>query len=91
MLGDPLGDLGKSRLEILWALGTEAMTVYTERYLARNPKLDATALPFWDLWGALRLPHFASFATDAERIPMMRAQYDRFVASAIRGLDALQK
>ena len=42
MLGDPLGDLSKSRLEILWALGTEAMTVYTERYLARNPKLDAT-------------------------------------------------
>lgn len=91
MLGDPLGDLSKSRLEILWALETEAMTVYTEHYLARNPKLDATCLPFWDLWGALRLGHFASFATDADRIPMMRAEYDCFVAGAIRGLDALQK
>ena len=57
MLGDPLADLGKSRLEMLWALGEAAMRGYTAAYLALNPQLDASALPFWDLWGAARLPH----------------------------------
>ena len=37
MLGDPLADLGKSRLEMLWALGPAAMAHYTAQYLALNP------------------------------------------------------
>ena len=49
MLGDPLADLGKSRLEMLWALGAAAMNDYTEAYLDLSPGLDASALPFWDL------------------------------------------
>ncbi len=91
MLGDPLADLGKSRLEILWALGEEAMNAYTSYYLEQNVKLDSSALPFWDLWGAARLPHFATFATDAGKVAVMQEQYDRFVEGAIRALDAQQE
>ncbi|MYD09434.1 MAG: phosphotransferase [Chloroflexi bacterium] len=91
MLGDPLGDLGKSRLEMLWALGEAAMREYSDAYLALNPQLDAGALPFWDLWGAARLPHFASFAADAAKAADMRRQYERFVKSAIDALDAGQE
>lgn len=91
MIGDPLADLGKSRLEFLWALGDEAMALYSEYYLALNPALDASALPFWDLWGASRLQHYASFAPEPGRVPQMRAQYEAFVADAIRRLDAVKK
>lgn len=91
MLGDPLGDLGKSRLEMLWALGAAAMREYSETYLALNPQLNAGALPFWDLWGAARLSHFASFAADLDRFAVMRRQYERFVRAAIDALDAGQE
>ena len=91
MLGDPLGDLGKSRLEMLWSLGEAAMGDYTAHYLALNPQLDASMLPFWDLWGAARLPHFASFAGDAGRVAAMRRQYNRFVEAAISALEARQE
>jgi len=89
MLGDPLADLGKSRLEVLWALGPEALNDYTAAYLALNQNLNATALPFWDLWGAFRLSHFPSFAPAPDLIPRMRAQYEAFVADAIGRLEAL--
>jgi len=86
MLGDPLADLGKSRLEMLWALGEQAMRDYSDAYLALNPQLDASALPFWDLWGAARLPHYASFASDPSRVAVMRRQVDSFVQAAIDAL-----
>ena len=89
MIGDPLADLGKSRLEILWALGGEAMALYSEYYLALNSGLDASALPFWDLWGASRLQHYASFASDGGPVPQMRAQYETFVDDALSRLDAV--
>lgn len=91
MLGDPLGDLGKSRLEMLWALGEEAMQEYSAYYLALNPQLKASALPFWDLWGAARLPHFATFASDGGKVAAMRRQYDRFVQAAIDALAVRQE
>ncbi len=89
MLGDPLADLGKSRLEILWALGFDAMNAYTARYLQLNRKLNADALPFWDLWGASRLSHFASFVPEPNQFPRMKSQYDAFVSTAICRLEAL--
>ena len=91
MVGDPLADMGKSRLETLWALGEEAMAIYTAQYLSRNRGLDARALPFWDLWGASRLTHFASFATESQDIALMQKQFDRFVADAMRTLGALEE
>ena len=84
MLGDPLADLGKSRLEMLWALGEAAMEWFTAQYLRLNKGLEASALPFWDLWGALRLSHFASFAEDEDAGARMRSQYDGFVEAALR-------
>ncbi len=86
MLGDPLADLGKSRLEMLWALGEAAMADYTKAYLALNPQLNASALPFWDLWGAARLAHYASFASDPGRVAAMRRRYKSFVRAAIDAL-----
>lgn len=89
MLGDPLADLGKSRLEILWALGEEAMRLYTEHYFRLNPQLQPATLPFWDLWGAARLSHFPSFAAAPTQIPQMRAGYEAFIKEAIRRLDTI--
>lgn len=86
MLGDPLSDLGKSRLEILWALGSDAMQAYTDAYLAQMPHLDQTSLPFWDLWGAYRLADFAPWFDDKEKVQTMRNQFDWFVNSATRQL-----
>ena len=86
MLGDPLADLGKSRLELLWSLGEATMTRYTAAYLARSPALVTSALPFWDLWGALRLAHFPEFAADKQPVARMRRQYQRFCEAALRRL-----
>lgn len=91
MLGDPLGDLGKSRLEMLWALGEAAMDLYTKAYKARNPGLDYRSLPFWDLWGALRLAHFAKWSADNGRTARMGAQYEWFIARAIAALETAQE
>ncbi|MCY4537149.1 MAG: phosphotransferase [Chloroflexi bacterium] len=91
MQGDPLGDLGKSRLEMLWALGAEAMDAYTAGYEARNPGLDYSCLPFWDLWGALRLPHFANWSADADKTARMGAQYECFTRRAIAALESAQE
>ena len=91
MLGDPLGDVGKCRLETRWALGEEAMELFTASYFARSSQLDPGALPFWDLWGALRLPHFASWTDDKQRIRNMQSQYRAFVKAARHALQAAQK
>ena len=86
MFGDPLADLGKSRLELLWSLGEAAMERYTECYLRLNPNLDVSALPFWELYGASRLAHFDSFAPDAAAAERMHAQYEAFVEAALARL-----
>jgi aminoglycoside phosphotransferase (APT) family kinase protein len=52
-LGDPLIDLANGRLEILWALGAEAMENFTRQYQAANA-IDLSGLPYWDLRVALR-------------------------------------
>ncbi len=91
MLGDPLGDLGKSRLEMLWALGEAAVDLYTKAYKARNPGLDYSSLPFWDLWGALRLAHFAKWSADNDKVARMGAQYEWFIKRALAALETLQE
>ena len=86
MLGDALADLGKCRLELLWSMGAAAMASFTAAYLALRPNLDGRDLPFWDLWGALRLGHYPDFAPESASVPVMRAQYDDFVSAALRRL-----
>ncbi len=87
-LGDPLSDLGKCRLELLWALGAAAMAQFTACYLAQNSRLDAGALPFWDLWGAARLSHFASFTAN-DHLPRRRRLFRQFVVDAMAALRML--
>jgi aminoglycoside phosphotransferase (APT) family kinase protein len=91
MLGDPLGDLGKSRLEMIWTLDEDAMNTYTQHYQKLMPLIDFSYLPFWDLWGALRLASFADWFDDAEKVTKIQGLYDEFVDYAIRQLEALEK
>ena len=51
--GDPLCDLAKSRSEIAWIFGIEAMNSFT-RFYQSLMSLDETHLPYWDLCAALR-------------------------------------
>jgi aminoglycoside phosphotransferase (APT) family kinase protein len=62
-LGDPLADLGNSRLEILWAFGIDAMHSFTHHYQSIMTAVDYTDLPYWDLCAALRpASQFAEWA-----------------------------
>ncbi len=83
MQGDPLIDVGKSRLEFLWQFGEDKMQIYTDHYHSIMPHLDMTYLPFWDLWGAWRLRDFATWFEDTKKVQHMQKQYDRFVGEAI--------
>ena len=91
MLGDPLSDLGKSRLELMWIAGQDITDHYTELYVEQMPHLDMSYLPFWDLWGALRLADFASWFDDSAKIKHMQRIYDEFVADAIHKLNAIEE
>ncbi len=84
MLGDPLVDMGRSRLEILWAFGAEAMQAYTAHYQALMTDVDYTDLPYWDLRAALR-PAFkiGEWAGDADRENVMRERHGWFVSQAL--------
>ncbi|MFO7320238.1 MAG: phosphotransferase [Chloroflexota bacterium] len=86
-LGDPLADMGISRLEILWAFGMEAMERFTNAYRALMPSVDFGNLPYWDLWAALR-PAFqiAGWAGSEERERIMRERHKLFVAQAFEKL-----
>lgn len=53
-LGDPLLDLARSRSEIAWIFGLEAMHQFTAHYQTLVPWDDAD-LPYWDLCAALCL------------------------------------
>lgn len=56
--GDPLVDLGNSRLEMAWILGLGAMESFSQHYRALTD-IDYTDLPYWDLCAALRLIRLA--------------------------------
>lgn len=84
-IGDPLADVGSSRLELLWAFGIDAMQHFTEHYRALTT-LDWTNLPYWDLYAALRLAPFAEWAVDANEEQQMRAGHRWFIAQACEQL-----
>lgn len=68
-LGDPLADLSNARLEILLALGAEAMEQFTLQYRS-IAEADFASLPHWDLLAALqsapKVPQWG-LGGDAER------------------------
>lgn len=78
-VGDPLADLAKARLELLWFHGEAAMHRFTERYLELTGRERAN-LSVWDLyvawWSGVRLSGWG-LAPDAER--SMRAGLNRFI------------
>lgn len=85
-LGDPLADLGNSRLEILWAFGVEAMQRFTRHYQALMP-IDFANLPYWDLCAALRpIAQMAQWGLDASTERKMREQHRWFTAQAFAEL-----
>lgn len=93
-LGDPLVDLGKSRLEMAWIFGPGAMEAFTQHYRSRMD-LDYGALPYWDLCAAWRLMRiagpnlaewaafFAPFGRPDITEQTMRAEYQSFVNQAL--------
>jgi aminoglycoside phosphotransferase (APT) family kinase protein len=87
LLGDPLSDLGKSRLEVLWAFGVEAMHDYTAQYQATMPTLDYRTLPYWDLAAALRpIGKITGWAGDETKAAAMRDRHQWFVTRAFARL-----
>lgn len=86
-IGDPLADLANSRLELLWALGPEAMTGFTNRYLARSA-INSGNLPYWDLVAALRpCGKLADWGLEATAERRMRERHAWFVDQALAGLE----
>jgi aminoglycoside phosphotransferase (APT) family kinase protein len=81
-VGDPLADLGNCRLEVLWALGVDAMDDFTDRY--RSPAtIDTTSLPYWDLRAALRpCGKLSTWGLDAASEQRMRERHALFVTQA---------
>jgi aminoglycoside phosphotransferase (APT) family kinase protein len=81
-IGDPLADVANARLELHWALGSEAMEEFTRRY-ADSREVDLTDLPYWDLWADLRLAgRIGEWGLDDAAETAMRAAHLDFVARA---------
>ncbi|MGH2560005.1 MAG: phosphotransferase family protein [Thermomicrobiales bacterium] len=87
-VGDPLADLGNSRLEFLWAFGPEAMDNFTDQYRSTSPA-DFTNLPYWDLCAALRpCSKLSDWGLDDETEQRMRDRHRLFVTQALDALAA---
>jgi aminoglycoside phosphotransferase (APT) family kinase protein len=88
LFGDPLADLGITRLEIGWSAGFAAMELFTRQYRALRPALDVTALPLWDLRAALRASDFRmdTWGLAADRLAAARAAHREFTERALHQL-----
>jgi aminoglycoside phosphotransferase (APT) family kinase protein len=83
VLGDPLADVGNCRLELLWALGAEAVAEFTGAYRELAPDLDYGDLSLWDVRAVDRLlPGVHLFDPDEERQAEMRSLAVAFRARA---------
>jgi aminoglycoside phosphotransferase (APT) family kinase protein len=86
-IGDPLADVANGRLELMWALGAEAMDDFTRRYVEHAASVDLTDLPYWDLWADLRLAgRIAEWGLDVASEKEMRAGHEAFVEQALANL-----
>jgi aminoglycoside phosphotransferase (APT) family kinase protein len=93
-VGDPLADVGVTRLDLLWAFGADVMAAFTDEYTARTGA-DVTQLPVWDLVAALRPAGALSlWGADWQRFgrpdvtpSTMRAAHRGFVDRALAALD----
>lgn len=92
--GDPLLDVARSRSEIAWIFGLDAMAQFTAQYQAILPFAEAE-LPYWDLCAALRqirlfqgdLVAAAAFFTPYHRPDITAASiqrdYEAFIGQAV--------
>jgi len=86
-IGDPLADLGNARLEILMHYGEAAMNEFTCQYSALWPDTDLTALPYWDLYAALRpTGQMDGWGLPAAQLQQFRAAHRTLVADALSRL-----
>lgn len=85
--GDPLADVGNTRLELLFFEGWEAMTAFTNAYVAQT-HADLTALPYWDLRAALRpCGRLAGWGLEPETERTLRERHRAFVEAALDAVD----
>lgn len=86
-VGDPLADVGSSRLEILWAFGGDAMHQFTQCYQAKT-EVSFTRLAYWDLCAALRpAGKLGHWGLDAGVENSMRVSHAWFVEQALTDLE----
>lgn len=86
VVGDPLADLANSRIELLWAVSSEAMQHFTRQYQALNA-IDGADLPYWDLCAALRkTSQISLWSLDAALEKTMRAGLRLFIDQAFERL-----
>lgn len=89
-VGDPLADVGTTRLDLLWAFGPRAMSAFTDEYVSLR-SADPTHLALWDLVAALRpagalsswAADWAVFGRPDVTAATMRAAHQSFLAQAL--------
>jgi aminoglycoside phosphotransferase (APT) family kinase protein len=87
VVGDPLADVANGRLEILWALGMDAMHKFTDHYKTLMPSIDFANLPYWDLCAALRpASKLSTWGLDVATENHMRAAHQLFIEQAFGSL-----
>jgi aminoglycoside phosphotransferase (APT) family kinase protein len=83
--GDPLADVGNARLELAMAFGASAVDDFTRQYRAARQEIDLAALPYWDLYAALRpAGKMADWGLPAADLDRFRAGHREFTSSALR-------
>lgn len=90
MIGDPIIDLARSRLELHWTLGQLARERFTSHYLSyQNINIDTLA--YWDLAMALGFARdLPGWGLPPEREQQMTAALERFVVEAMERLSLRQ-
>ncbi len=82
--GDPLADVANCRLELLWALGTDAMVAFTHHYRSIMAEIDFTHLPYWELCAALPpISKISTWKLDPATEQTMRKRLKQFVDRAL--------
>lgn len=92
-VGDPLADVAITRLECAWSFGRDAVSAFTERYVARTG-IDLGELALWDLAAAQRsagelsawAADWANYGRPDMTSERMRAAKDWFVDDALAAL-----
>ncbi|THF85025.1 phosphotransferase family protein [Deinococcus sp. KSM4-11] len=87
-LGDPLADVGNTRLELLFFHGQSAMQDFTRAYAGAGGT-DLSPLPIWDLRAALRpCGRMQTWGLEAGQERTMRERHHWFVGQALAAIPA---